>query len=59
MKSGVHGVAPDLEKLDTQGDLIHKTDFRSVYAGVLKGWLGADPATIVGKDFAPLELVKG
>jgi uncharacterized protein (DUF1501 family) len=59
VKSGVHGVAPDLEKLDTQGDLIHKTDFRSVYAGVLKGWLGADPATIVGKDYAPLELVKG
>jgi len=59
VKSGIHGVAPDLEKLDTQGDLIHKTDFRSVYAGVLKGWLGADPATIVGKDFAPLELVKG
>lgn len=59
VKPSVHGVAPDLEKLDEQGDLIHKTDFRSVYAGILKGWLGADPATIVGKDFAPLELVKG
>lgn len=57
VKAGVHGVPPDLGTLDNQGDLIHKTDFRSVYAGVLKGWLGADPAGIVGKDFAPLELV--
>jgi len=44
---------------DDQGDLVFKTDFRSVYAGVLKGWLGADPAAIVGKAFSPLELVKG
>ena len=59
VKGGVHGVAPDLGKLDDQGDMIFKTDFRNVYAGVLKGWLGADPTAVVGKDFAPLELVKG
>ncbi len=59
VRGGVHGVPPDLRKLDDQGDLVHRTDFRSVYAGVLKGWLGADPAAIVGKDFAPLDLVGG
>jgi len=59
VKGGIHGVAPDLEKLDDQGDLIFKTDFRSVYAGVLKEWLGAAPAAIVGKEFTPINIVKG
>lgn len=59
IKGGVYGTTPDLEKLDDQGDLVFKTDFRSIYSGVLKGWLGADPEKIVGKDFAPLEFFKG
>lgn len=55
-KPGFHGSPPDLGKLDDQGDLIYKTDFRSVYAGVLKHWLQADPEKIVG-TFDPLPLV--
>jgi hypothetical protein len=29
----------------------HETDFRSVYARVLDGWLGANSASILGGDF--------
>lgn len=58
VKPGLHGRAPDLGKLDDQGDLIHQTDFRAVYGGVMKHWLRADPAKIVGEGFAPLPVVQ-
>lgn len=57
VKPGIHGGAPDLARLDEQGDLIYRTDFRSVYAGVLRDWLGADPKPVVG-PFAPLSLIQ-
>lgn len=59
LKGGVYGTAPDLENLDDQGDLVFKTDFRSMYAAVLKGWFGADPKKILGQDFAPIDFFKG
>jgi uncharacterized protein (DUF1501 family) len=56
VKSGVHGTRPDLSDLD-DGDLKFKTDFRSVYAAVLKDWFGADPKKVLGAEFAPLPVV--
>ncbi|WP_197231374.1 DUF1501 domain-containing protein [Novipirellula artificiosorum] len=38
------------------GDLKHQTDFRQVYAAVLRSWLGVDPAAILGGQYAPLPL---
>ena len=32
-------------------DVKYETDFRSVYARVLDGWLGADSIPILGGDF--------
>jgi uncharacterized protein (DUF1501 family) len=57
VKAGVHGKAPDLAALDPLGDLVHQTDFRQVYAGVLKDWLGADPEKVLLGKFDPLPLV--
>ncbi len=47
---GVDNSNPDLQKLD-EGDLIFKTDFRSVYASILEKWLNADSKAILGKKF--------
>ena len=53
VKGGYYGDAPSLTDLD-QGDLKFTTDFRSVYATVLGGVLGLDPAAVLGKAFAPV-----
>jgi len=55
--SGLIGAHPSLTDLD-DGDLKFHTDFRRVYAGLLKDWLGWDPAPIVGERFAPLDVVR-
>ena len=52
-KKGVINNAPDLANLD-QGDLRHQIDFRSIYASVLKDWLGADDTAILGTGFERL-----
>ncbi len=41
VKAGVVGEHPSLTKLE-DGNLIHATDFRQVYAAVLDKWLGVD-----------------
>ena len=51
VKPGLHGTHPSLTQLD-EGDLVHTTDFRGVYAQVLKQWLGADPRQILGRSYA-------
>jgi uncharacterized protein (DUF1501 family) len=50
VKSGIVGEHPSLTKLDA-GNLIHSTDFRSVYAAVLDRWLGVDSKTVLGAEF--------
>jgi uncharacterized protein (DUF1501 family) len=56
-KAGLVGAHPSLEKLD-DGDLIHHTDFRQVYASLLDTWLGCPAAPVVGTGFAPLPLFR-
>jgi uncharacterized protein (DUF1501 family) len=57
LKPGLHGKACSLEpqKLN-RGDLAWTTDFRTVYASVLRDWLRTDPGRIVGKAFTPLPI---
>jgi uncharacterized protein (DUF1501 family) len=50
---GLHGAPPDLAQLDEHGNLRHTVDFRSVYAGVIQRWLGADPEPVLGPGFVP------
>jgi len=54
VKPGLHGAYPSLEDLD-RGNFKHTTDFRSVYAGLLRDFLKIEPKGIVG-DHKPLEL---
>ncbi len=54
-KPGFFNEAPNLAALD-EGDLIYTVDFRSVYAAVLKQWLGAEAPDILGFDFPALPL---
>ena len=53
VKSGVVGAHPSLEKLP-MGNLQHHTDFRSVYAAVLDGWLGVSSKEVLGNTFKPV-----
>lgn len=58
VKGGIYGTAADLNPkadnptLENSGnDVTYETDFRSVYAKVLDGWLGADSTAILGGNF--------
>ncbi|HEY8965060.1 MAG TPA: DUF1501 domain-containing protein [Candidatus Methylacidiphilales bacterium] len=57
VKGGLAGTYPSLDpaKLDS-GDLVHTVDFRSVYAGLLEGWLQTPSAPILKGSFDPLVL---
>jgi uncharacterized protein (DUF1501 family) len=55
VKGGLYGSYPSLEKLDSNGDLIMTTDFRSVYATMIGEWMGyPDTRTILRGDFPAL-----
>jgi uncharacterized protein (DUF1501 family) len=47
---GLIGEHPSLTNLN-DGDLIHRIDFRSVYAGVLDSWMKIDSNAVLGKRF--------
>ena len=58
VRGGIYGTAANLTPdpgnptLENAGNDIHyQTDFRSVYARVIDGWLGADSNAILGGDF--------
>jgi len=54
VKGGIYGKHPSLTELD-EGDLIHTTDFRDVYAGVLQHWMGLDSEPILGGKYDPIQ----
>jgi uncharacterized protein (DUF1501 family) len=59
VRGGLYGKYPSLTNLE-QGDFKYTadaTDFRRVYATVLKRWLEVDPTPILGSDFAPLDFL--
>ena len=55
VKAGVVGDHPSLTKLE-DGNLMHSTDFRRVYAAVLDRWLGVDSKAVLGRGFDPVEV---
>lgn len=57
VRPGLLGRYPSLTDLD-QGDLRYTTDFRSVYAGILGGWLKADHKAILEGTYEPLAVIK-
>ena len=56
VKPGPFGKHPSLTDFDF-GDLKFNTDFRNVYGTVLKHWLGAPSATVLGRKFPSLPIV--
>ena len=57
IRPGVIGNHPSLTDLDA-GDLKYQIDFRSVYAGVLEGWLKADSKKILEATYKPVSVIK-
>ncbi len=58
VNGGLYGTAPSLNTdpknptlENSAGDVTFETDFRSVYAQVLDGWLGTDSAKLLGGNF--------
>jgi uncharacterized protein (DUF1501 family) len=56
-KAGIYNEAPNLENLDSNGDLKHSIDFRSVYSTVLNNWLEVDTKLILSKKFDNLSFI--
>ena len=63
VSGGLYGTAPALNTdpknptlENNAGDVHYETDFRSVYARVIDGWLGADSRSILGGDFRKASL---
>ena len=50
---GLFGRHPSLEDLD-EGDLVHTTDLRRVYASAIRNWFGLDPVPVLGAGYTPL-----
>ncbi len=57
VRGGFYGELPSLSNLDRQGNLVPSVDYRSVYATVLDGWLGADSNQILGGGYENLGFV--
>ncbi len=58
VRGGIYGTAPNLNPDPSNptlenngGDVRHQFDFRSVYARVIDGWLGADSVSILKGDY--------
>jgi uncharacterized protein (DUF1501 family) len=57
IKGGLYGGPPDLENLDSNGNMPIQADYRSVYSSVLQQWFGTDAtttATLLGGSFPVL-----
>ncbi len=56
VQGGRYGETPSLRRLDADGNLIPTVDFRSLYASVLEGWLGAGAEDILRGSYESLAL---
>ena len=55
-RAGLYNDIPRLDDLDN-GDLKYTTDFRTVYATLLEGWLQADARQVLGGDFGKIDFL--
>ena len=58
VKGGLYGQAPQLGRLDGNGNLPFAVDFRSLYATVIDKWWSGDSSKILGGKFENLDLLK-
>jgi uncharacterized protein (DUF1501 family) len=55
---GLYSTYPSLEDLDDNGDLKFSTDFRNVYASVLRDHLGVNPDPVLAGSYEPLTVIR-
>ncbi|MCP3718105.1 DUF1501 domain-containing protein [Paraburkholderia sp. CNPSo 3281] len=55
---GLYGQAPQLTRLDGNGNLPVGVDFRQIYATVLGPWWGLDAQAVLQQRFEPLPLLR-
>ncbi len=58
VQGGLYGMAPDLARLDGNGNLPVAVDFRQIYATVLGPWWGLDAQAVLQQHFEPLPLLR-
>ncbi len=58
LRPGIVGDHPSLTKLE-DGNLVHHTDFRQVYAAILDDWLGVPHKDVLGSEFKKVKLFAG
>jgi uncharacterized protein (DUF1501 family) len=58
VRGGLYGVAPQLAKLDGNGNLPLGVDFRSMYATVLERWWGVDSMRVLNGRFETLPVLR-
>lgn len=58
VRGGNYGAPPSLTELDSEGDMIFNTDFRSVYANLIRDGFGADADVVLGAQYPKLQLLK-
>jgi len=56
-RPGLFNAAPDLTKLDKNGDLVHEIDFRSIYANIMEKWLEVRSEDLLGQAIRPVSLI--
>jgi len=54
LKGGHYGQAPSLTDLNADGNVLHTTDFRRVYATLMSSWMGADSQSLLNGKFESL-----
>ncbi len=57
VRGGLFGPPLSLADLDPDGNLRFTTDFRSVYASILRGWIDTDPTPILNGDYPVISFV--
>jgi uncharacterized protein (DUF1501 family) len=55
---GLYGTYPALEDLDDNGDLKFGTDFRSVFAAVLRDHMGLEPTPVLAGTYEPVGVIR-
>ncbi len=58
VKGGMYGAAPQLTRLDGNGNLPFAVDFRSMYSTVIGQWWGQNAATVLNGKFAPVDFLR-
>ena len=54
IKGGHYGQAPSLTQLNAEGNVLHTTDFRRVYATVMQSWMGTNSQALLNGTFDTL-----